>query len=93
MKGIMSSAENIREMADKEYKYGFVTEIDTDTVPCGLNEETVRIISAKKNEPDFLLQWRLRAFRQWLKMEEPKWANVHYPPIDYQRISYYSAPK
>jgi Fe-S cluster assembly protein SufB len=89
----MGAADNIRELANKEYKYGFVTQIDTDTVPCGLNEDTIRTISAKKNEPEFLLEWRLRAYRHWLTMEEPKWANVHYPPIDYQKISYYSAPK
>jgi Fe-S cluster assembly protein SufB len=89
----MGAADDIRELADKEYKYGFVTQIETDTVPCGLNEETIRTISAKKNEPEFLLAWRLRAFQHWLTMEEPKWAKVHYPPIDYQQISYYSAPK
>ncbi|MEK7210726.1 MAG: Fe-S cluster assembly protein SufB, partial [Candidatus Binatota bacterium] len=87
----------VEALANREYKYGFVTEIEADTVPRGLNEETVRLISAKKNEPDFMLEWRLKAYRHWVKLEksqaEPKWANVHYPPIDYQNIIYYSAPK
>ncbi len=90
----MSTAvNNIEELALREYKYGFVTEIDEETVPPGLNEDIIRMISAKKNEPEWLLEWRLRAFRHWLTMEEPKWANVHYPPIDYQAIRYYAAPK
>jgi len=85
------------DLVSQEYKYGFVTEIETDTVPRGLNEEIVRLISAKKNEPKFMLEWRLKAYRYWVKLEkskaEPKWANVHYPPIDYQNLIYYSAPK
>jgi Fe-S cluster assembly protein SufB len=90
----MTTATNtIAELANKEYKYGFVTEIESDAIPCGLSEDIVRIISAKKNEPEFLLEWRLKAFRHWLTMEEPKWPNVHYPPIDYQNIIYYAAPK
>jgi Fe-S cluster assembly protein SufB len=90
----MSSAtNNIQEIANQEYKYGFVTQIESDTVPVGLNEDVIRLISSKKNEPEFLLEWRLKAFRHWLTMEEPKWANVHYPPVDYQAISYYSAPR
>lgn len=76
-----------------EYKYGFVTEVETESLPKGLSEETIRALSAKKEEPPFLLDFRLKAYRQWLKMEEPKWANVHYKPIDYQNITYYSAPK
>jgi Fe-S cluster assembly protein SufB len=88
-----STAENINELASQEYKYGFVTEIEADTVPRGLDEDVIRLISSKKNEPEFMLEWRLRAFRHWLTMKEPGWANVHYPPIDYQDISYYSAPK
>ncbi|XZF16339.1 Fe-S cluster assembly protein SufB [Chitinophagaceae bacterium MMS25-I14] len=76
-----------------EYKYGFVTNIEADEAPKGLNEDTVRFISAKKEEPEWMLEWRLKAYRQWLKMEEPKWANLKYPPIDYQDIIYYSAPK
>lgn len=75
------------------YKYGFVTEIETDTLPKGLNEEIIREISARKNEPDFMLQFRLKAYRRWLEMKEPRWVNVNYPPIDYQNIIYYSAPK
>jgi len=76
-----------------DYKYGFVTNIEADEAPKGLSEEIVRFISAKKNEPEWLLEWRLKAYRHWLKMEEPKWANISYPPIDYQDVIYYSAPK
>ena len=83
----------IEHLATKEYKFGFVTEIEADSVPPGLNEDVVRVISAKKNEPEWMLEWRLRAFRHWLTMTEPTWANVHYPPIDYQAATYYSAPK
>ena len=90
----MSSAtEQIQAFTEQDYKYGFVTEIETDSVPAGLNEDVIRLISAKKNEPKFMLEWRLKAYRQWLKMEEPTWANVRYPAIDYQSIVYYSAPK
>ena len=77
----------------KEYEYGFVTDIESETLPPGLNEEVIRTISKKKDEPQWLLDWRLKAYRHWLKMEEPKWAKVVYPEIDYQDISYYSAPK
>ncbi len=76
-----------------QYKAGFVTDIESESVPPGLNEAIVRLISEKKGEPEFLLEWRLKAFRHWLKMKEPNWQNVHYPPIDYQSIIYYSAPK
>ncbi len=76
-----------------EYKYGFVTDIEADAAPKGLSEDIVRFISAKKNEPEWMLEWRLKAYRQWLKMPEPNWANVKFPPIDYQDIIYYSAPK
>ena len=76
-----------------EYKYGFVTEIETDVVAKGLNEDTIRLISAKKNEPQWMLEWRLKAYHHWLQMEEPKWPNVKYPPINYQDIIYYAAPK
>ncbi len=75
------------------YKYGFVTEIETESLPQGLNEEVVRYISAKKEEPPFLLEFRLNAYRKWCEMKEPQWGNIHHPPIDYQAISYYSAPK
>ncbi|MBX9744216.1 MAG: Fe-S cluster assembly protein SufB, partial [Chlamydiales bacterium] len=87
----MSTEELLAERA--EYKYGFVTPIESEVFPKGLSEETIRAISAKKGEPDFLLQFRLKAFRKWLTMKEPKWANVNYPDIDYQNISYYSEPK
>jgi len=83
----------IEILANREYKYGFVTEVETDSVPPGLNEEIIRLISAKKREPEWMLDWRLKAYRHWLTMREPTWANVHYPPIDYQAITYYSAPK
>jgi len=81
------------EVTSGEYKYGFVTEIDSDQAPKGLSEEIVRFISEKKNEPEWLLEFRLKAYRHWLTMEEPKWAHVHHPPINYQEIIYYSAPK
>jgi Fe-S cluster assembly protein SufB len=83
----------IRELTSREYKYGFVTDIASDTVPPGLSEEVIRMISTKKGEPAFMLDWRLKAYRRWLKMTAPRWAHVHYPPIDFQQISYYSAPK
>jgi Fe-S cluster assembly protein SufB len=83
----------VRQLTEREYQAGFVTAVEADTVPRGLNEGTVRMISARKNEPEFMLEWRLKAFRHWLKMEEPRWQNVHYAPIDYQDIIYYSAPK
>ena len=80
-------------LATQEYKYGFVTDIEQETVPPGLNEDVIRLISAKKHEPEWLLEWRLKAFRHWLTMKEPTWANVKYGPIDYQSIRYFSAPK
>jgi Fe-S cluster assembly protein SufB len=83
----------LREVTEKEYAYGFVTDIESEKAPKGLNEDIVRFISAKKNEPEWLLEWRLEAFRIWEKMEEPHWAHVHYPKIDYQNAYYYSAPK
>ncbi|MBI3737164.1 Fe-S cluster assembly protein SufB, partial [Candidatus Sumerlaeota bacterium] len=90
----MPTATNtIEELASQEYKYGFVTDIESDSVPPGLSEDVVRTISAKKSEPEFLLEWRLKAYRHWLKMEEPQWPKVTYPPIDYQSSIYYSAPK
>ena len=87
----MSTA--IESLVNKEYAYGFVTDVETDTIPRGLSEEVVRIISAKKNEPSFMLEWRLKAYRRWLTMKEPHWGNLEYEPIDYQDIIYYSAPK
>ncbi len=88
-----STQKDIERIVERKYEHGFVTDIDTDTVPPGLNEEIICAISARKNEPDFMLAWRLRAYRHWLTMQEPHWAHSHYPPIDYQAISYYSAPK
>ena len=85
--------ETIEEFAEKEYQYGFVTEMDADAVPAGLNEDVIRTISAKKNEPLWLLEWRLKAYRHWLTMEDPAWHNVRIAPVDYQSIVYYSAPK
>jgi Fe-S cluster assembly protein SufB len=84
---------SVETLVNKEYKYGFVTDIESDVAPIGLTEDTVRLISAKKREPAFMLEWRLKAFRGWQKMTEPHWSNVTYPPIDYQSISYYAAPK
>ena len=85
--------ELLEEITSSEYKYGFVTDIEADEAPMGLDESTIRFISAKKNEPEWMLEWRLKAFNMWLKMSEPKWPNVHYPKIDFQAIKYYSAPK
>jgi Fe-S cluster assembly protein SufB len=86
-----STAEQVQAL--ERYKYGFVTEIESETAPKGLNEDTIRFISAKKEEPEWLLDWRLRAYRAWTAMEEPDWAKIFYPPIDYQDAYYYSAPK
>ena len=86
-------SSSIESLINKEYQAGFETDIESDTIAAGLSEETVRIISAKKNEPEWLLDWRLKAFRRWQTMKEPHWPNVTYGPIDYQGISYYSAPK
>jgi Fe-S cluster assembly protein SufB len=88
-----TSAETLEQLASREYKYGFVTDIEQDAAPRGLSEAIVRLISAKKQEPDWLLEWRLKAYRTWLTMKEPTWANVRYGPIDYQHIIYYAAPK
>jgi Fe-S cluster assembly protein SufB len=88
-----TSTKTIQDLTEQEYKYGFVTDIESETVPRGLSEATIRLISEKKAEPEFMLEWRLKAYRHWLTMKEPTWHNVHYPPIDYQNIIYYSAPK
>jgi Fe-S cluster assembly protein SufB len=91
---MMSNVQTeIRELADREYKYGFVTDLDMDIAPRGLSEDVVRLISHKKNEPEWLLAWRIKAYRHWLTMTEPQWQNVKFPPIDYQDIIYYAAPK
>ena len=87
-----SESEVIDQFVEQEYKWGFYTDVETDTLPPGLNEDVIRHISAKKEEPEWLLDWRLKAFRHWQKMEEPRWPHVQYEPIDYQGISYYSAP-
>ncbi len=83
----------IQKATESEYQYGFTSDIETETIPPGLNEDVIRMISARKEEPEWLLEWRLKAYRGWLKMEEPDWHNVHYPPIDYQAISYFAAPR
>ncbi len=84
---------DLDKLAEQGYKYGFVTDVEQEIAPIGLNEDVVRMISAKKNEPQWLLEWRLNAYKHWLTMKEPKWPNIHYPPIDYQASSYYAAPK
>src|SRR5438552_2309206 len=90
----MSTAtETIEGVVQQEYKYGFYTDVEADSAPPGLNEDTVRLISAKKNDPEFMLEWRLKAYRHWMTMKEPSWPHVHHPPIDYQKAVYYSAPK
>src|SRR3989441_6499049 len=90
----MSTAtETIEGLVKQEYKYGFYTDVEVDAAPPGLKEEIIRLISRKKNEPEWLTDWRLKAYRHWLTMEEPKWPKVHHAPIDYQGIVYYSAPK
>lgn len=87
------SMKTLEAHTKSEYKYGFTSDIDTETLPKGLNEDTVRQISAKKGEPEFMLEYRLKAFRHWQTLKEPKWSNVHYPPVDFQDIIYYAAPK
>jgi Fe-S cluster assembly protein SufB len=88
-----TKTEDLESLVGQKYRHGFVTDIDSDTVPPGLDEDVIRLISRKKGEPQFLLDWRLKAYRHWLTMREPTWAHVQYSPIDYQAISYYSAPK
>jgi len=88
-----SAGNTIQELANQDYKYGFVTDIEAEAIPRGLNEEIIHIISAKKDEPDFMLEWRLKAYQHWLTMKEPTWPNVNYPAINYQDVIYYAAPK
>ena len=88
-----TATETIESLVKQEYKYGFVTDVEADSAPPGLNEDIVRLISAKKHEPEFMLAWRLKAYRHWLTLKEPTWPHVHYPAIDYQNAVYYSAPK
>src|SRR5262245_24388949 len=90
---LRETTERVAELAGEKYKYGFVTDIETERAAKGLNEDVVRFISAKKDEPEWMLEWRLEAFQRWKEMTEPKWARVHYPPIDYQDAYYYAAPK
>ena len=85
--------EILRELTENEYKYGFTTDIEADVAPRGLNEDIIRLISAKKNEPEWLLEWRLKAYRYWLTMTEPHWAKLQYEAVDFQNLSYYAAPK
>jgi Fe-S cluster assembly protein SufB len=93
MSASLETQQTIRSLSDEGYKYGFVTDIEADSAPPGLDEDTVRFISAKKGEPEWLLEWRLAAFRAWREMTEPEWAKVEFPPIDFQAASYYSAPR
>ena len=86
-------SESVESLVNRDYKWGFVTDIEADQIPAGLDESVVRLISAKKEEPPYLLEWRLKAYRGWLKMTEPHWPNVKYPPIDYQKMIYYAAPR
>jgi Fe-S cluster assembly protein SufB len=90
---MQDSTSTIEQFATQDYKFGFVTEVEQDSLPPGLNEDVIRFISARKGEPEWLLDWRLRAYRHWLTMEEPRWANIHHAPIDYQSIIYFAAPK
>ena len=93
MPAVQETVDRVRRIDVDQYRYGFETLIESDKAPKGLSEDTVRFISAKKNEPAWMLEWRLEAFRRWLTMTEPQWARVHYPKIDYQDLYYYSAPK
>jgi Fe-S cluster assembly protein SufB len=90
---MLKEATKLDELISQEYRHGFSTDLETDTLSEGLNEAVIRLISAKKDEPEFMLEWRLQAYRHWLTMSEPQWSTVHHPPIDYQAISYYSAPR
>src|SRR6202171_1871825 len=93
MPAVQETVEQVRRIDVDQYKYGFVTDIESEKAPKGLSEDTVRFISAKKGEPEWMLAWRLEAYRRWLTMREPTWARVDYPAIDYQDLYYYSAPK
>src|SRR5580698_11215046 len=93
MAAVQAPVDRVRSIEAEAYKYGFITDIESDKAPKGLNEDIVRFISAKKGEPEWLTEWRLGAYRRWLTMDEPKWARVDFPEIDYQNLYYYSAPK
>ncbi|HSS52438.1 MAG TPA: Fe-S cluster assembly protein SufB, partial [Thermoanaerobaculia bacterium] len=90
---MQTPTETIEQFATQDYKFGFITDVEQDIFPPGLSEDVIRALSAKKEEPEWMLEWRLKAYRHWLNMVEPTWANVHYPPIDYQSIAYYAGPK
>src|SRR3974390_816961 len=93
MPAVQETVDHVRRIDVDQYKYGFVTDIESEKAPKGLSEDTIRFISAKKNEPEWMLNWRLNAYRRWLTMREPTWARVSYRKIDYQDIYYYAAPK
>src|SRR5881296_2959242 len=93
MPAVQETVDRVKRIDVDQYRYGFETVIESDKAPRGLSEDTIRFISAKKNEPAWMLEWRLEAYRRWLTMTEPEWARVHYPKIDYQDLYYYSAPK
>src|SRR5437588_4918052 len=93
MAAVLETTERVADLAGEKYKYGFVTDIEMERAPKGLNEDIVRFISAKKHEPQWMTDWRLDAYRRWLTLQEPRWARVDYPAIDYQELFYYSAPK
>ena len=93
MSATAETVDQVKSISGEKYKYGFITDIESEKAPMGLSEDIVRFISAKKNEPAWLLEWRLKAYRRWLEMPEPKWAKVDFPAIDYQAYHYYSAPK
>ena len=90
---MQSPTDHLNELASQDYKYGFVTDIESDSVPPGLNEDVIKKISAIKEEPEWLLEWRLKAYEHWLKMTEPRWPKVDYPEVDFQSMVYYSSPK
>src|SRR3954447_3876467 len=93
MAATLETAEQVRAVTEQKYKYGFFIDIESDTAPKGLSEDIVRFISARKNEPEWLLEWRLKAYKHWLTLKTPTWQNVNFPEINYQDIIYYSAPK
>ncbi|MGL4242084.1 MAG: Fe-S cluster assembly protein SufB, partial [Beijerinckiaceae bacterium] len=93
MPAVQETVQQVKSIDVDLYKYGFVTDIESDLAPKGLSEDIVRFISAKKGEPEWMTEWRLEAYRRWLTMRDPSWSRVKYPPIDYQALHYYAAPK
>ena len=93
MAAVAETLDTVQSLTQSGYKWGFETDIEMDIAPKGLNEGTIRLISERKQEPEWLLEWRLKAYASWLKMPEPEWARVKHPPIDYQDLHYYAAPK